>query len=132
MVLKRTKIQLSVLISVFLMIYFSADTLLFGTNGNEGMKLIGYAGVLFLSLYWMIKGSISKKHLSLAIVLVCLGTLTMLTTGINIKYFYILLFLPQRIHYHHLKQANLLHLSYITSFSLRILYHKYHNIYLLL
>ena len=89
MVLKRTKIQLSVLISVFLMIYVSADTLLFGTNSNEGMKLIGYAGILPLSLYWMIKGSISKKHLSLAIVLVGLGTLTMLTTGINIKYFYV-------------------------------------------
>lgn len=89
MVFKRVKIQPSILLSVFLMLYVSPDTLFFGTNGNGSAKLMGYAVMLLLTLYWLLKGKVSKTHMSVSIALIFFGMLTMFTTGFNIKYFYV-------------------------------------------
>lgn len=82
------KVQLNVLISVFLMLYLSRDTVLFGTNSNNTVNLIGYAGTLLLALYWIVKGKVSRNCIVVSLVLIFLGMLTMLTTGIDIKYVY--------------------------------------------
>lgn len=84
------KKKTNILISVFCMICLSNDTLLFGTNANESVKVLGYAGMLFIMLYWIFHGGrISKNAFCLATVLVVCGLLTIVTTfNINIKYAY--------------------------------------------
>ena len=91
MIIKRTKIQPSVLISIFLMLYMSRDTVLFGTNGNGIMKLVGYVAYGGIALYWMLKGKVAKKLFDVALFFIALGGITLITTGVNIKIFYLFL-----------------------------------------
>lgn len=91
MIISRTKTPSNVLISLFIMLYMCNDTLWFGTNANGIMKLLGYVAYVGLALYWILKGKAYKNHLGIALVFVVLGTITLITTGINIKIFYVFL-----------------------------------------
>jgi hypothetical protein len=88
---QKKKIPSRILISVFLILYLSRETLLFGTNSSGTMKLVGYAGMLLLALYWMSKGKITKKRFGVASTFIFLGFLTLITTGIDIKFLYVFL-----------------------------------------
>ncbi len=81
----------------FSLLYFSSDTLLFGTNYSANIKLVGYMypivfflGFTFFALYKNIK--FSKDSLYLLFAFIFLSVLTIITTfDISIKYFYVML-----------------------------------------
>lgn len=82
---------MSILVSLFLMLYTSRDTLLFGTNSSGFMKFLGYVAIVILVLYWFFNGKISSSYVSISLILIGLGCITMLTTGSNIKCYYVFL-----------------------------------------
>ena len=88
---RGVKAQPNVLISVFIMLYMCRDTVLFGTNGSAAMKLWGYVAYAALALYWILKGKVYKNLFVGALVFVFLGGLTLITTGVSIKIFYVFL-----------------------------------------
>ena len=89
MIIRKTKVKPSVLISIFIMLYMSRDTVWFGTNDNGLMKLLGYGAYAALALYWILKGRVSRNYLGVALIFVILGGITLITTGLNIKFFYV-------------------------------------------
>ncbi len=97
LMVKKSNLPASVLLSVFLMLYVSPDTLLFGTNVNGNMKLLGYGITFCLTLYWMYRAIYRKEYLGKWTVLFCgsliaLSLLTMILArdfgGNIIKYGY--------------------------------------------
>ncbi len=84
-------------LSVFALLYFSAETLLFGTNESMRVKLVGYifivlflGALLCLSIYKNIKFSKSSMYLFLLFTLLLVGTVVT-NLDFSIKYIYILI-----------------------------------------
>lgn len=85
---------LKYIISIFVLIYVSPETLLFGTNNNEQIKNVGYVIIFLLSLYWILyscKNNIKKgkNQTYTLVVLITLSIVSMsLSVDFSIKYFY--------------------------------------------
>ena len=84
-------------LSVLSFLYFSSETVLFGTNESESMKLVGYIWVVFLlgalccwTIYRDIKFNGSSMHLFLLFALLLAGT-AITNFDFSIKYIYILI-----------------------------------------
>ena len=85
----KTKSALE-LLSVFILIYFSNDTLLFGTNKNELFLYIYILALAVMAGYWFLKKpTFETKGLYLLLVLAFLNIVTMLVSGDGLlKYVY--------------------------------------------
>ena len=85
----KTKSALE-LLSVFILIYFSNDTLLFGTNKNESFLYIYLLVLAVMVGYWFLKKpTFETKGLYLLLVLAFLNIVTMLVSGDGLlKYVY--------------------------------------------